>query len=676
MASRMGCPTGGLPKREVNVKERNGFVSRHRVVLSTILLALCSSSLMAEVSLPAVFSDHMVLQQGVSNPVWGWGSPAEEVSIEMAGQRHRAIVGSDGTWRTDLAPLNAGGPYVLSVQGRNLVTIEDVLVGEVWLASGQSNMEFPVSRTVQASETIAGSGNSRIRLFQVARHSALETAAHTPSRWEVCGPESVGEFSAVAYLFGRRLQETLGVPVGIINASWGGTSAEEWTRRADLESEPSLEPILDRWERVDPGIPALFKGNLDLELWLDDVVFLPVDPEGSPLVLDNFEDGDLSTSLFGAWTASPPSPWGPTRIAVEDGESRTLHFTAVTRPGSPSSVEVRYAPGRYIDLSRYHALRFRCRGKGFLRLQSLQPDVVDFDNYAARAVRLTPEWQTLTVPFDELAQAGWGKPQAFTPKRLSGAVFEVQPAPFLPRPPVGLFNGMIHPLVPFGVRGVLWYQGESNAPRAYQYRRLLPVMIGSWRTAWKAPDLSFLIVQLPNFRARRPEPSDTDWAELREAQLLTALGDEHVGLAVTIDLGEDDDIHPKDKLEVGRRLALLAERQVYGRDVVASGPLYRSAHREGSAMVVGFSATGSGLVSAGGAPLRGFAIAGQDRRFHWADARIEGGNVVVSSPEVPEPVAVRYAWGDNPDCSLYNREGLPASPFRTDDWPGITMDRK
>lgn len=405
-------------------------------------------------------------------------------------------------------------------------------------------------------------------------------------------------------------------------------------------------------------------------------MFLPAEPKDPPLVLDDFEDGDLITRLFGTWHASEASPWGPTDLAIEEGANRVLHFASQTRPGSSASVTVRYTPGRYIDLSRYAALRFKCRGKGFLRLQSLQPDVVDFDNFAAPVVPLSSEWKTLTVRFDELAQAGWGKQRNLTPKRLAGALFEILPAPGLPRPPAGLFNGMIRPLVPFGIRGVIWYQGESNAGRASQYRTLLPTMIGSWRAAWKMKEMPFLIVQLPNFRARQTTPSESDWAELREAQLETALDDANVGLAVTIDLGEDDDVHPREKTEVAYRLERLAEQQVYGRELVASGPLYRSAHREGSTMVLEFSHLGSGLVSAGGPPLRGFAIAGSDRAFHWADAHIEGRSVVVSSPEVPLPVAVRYAWGDNPDSSLYNAEGFPASPFRTDDWPGVTTDRK
>lgn len=632
------------------------------------------AGLRAEVSLPALFTDHMVLQQGRSNPIWGWASPGEVVQVEIAGQRQTTAADATGRWRSWINPMEAGGPYTLSVRGRNLVQVEDILVGEVWLAAGQSNMQFAVAGANRAVEVLSGSSCPDIRLFQVARHSSLEPAEHTPSRWQTCSPATVAGFSAVAYFFGRQLQQQLRVPVGLINASWGGTNAEEWTRQLELESDPAFGPILERWRSVDPATRALFLEDAELELWLDDLEFLPIDGRRPSLILDDFEDGDLQTSLFGRWQAGRPGPWGEGRL--EPDESGSLRYTSRIRPGEIAQVTVHFAPGTYIDLSRYEALRFRCRGTGRLRFQSLQPDIGDSDNYTAPVVELTPGWQSVTIRFQELAQAGWGKSRPFTAHRLSGAAFEVlPPAPFA-RPPAGLYNGMIHPLVPFGVRGVLWYQGEGNAGRSYQYRRLLPAMVASWRSAWEVPELPFLVVQLPNFRARRAEPSESGWAELREAQLMTARTDPWVHLAVTIELGEDDDVHPKEKQEVGRRLAVLAGARVYGRDLVGSGPLYHSFRREGSAIRIEFTEIGSGLISAGGNPVRGFAVAGEDRRFHWAEARIDGASVLVSSPAVSDPVAVRYGWADNPDCSLYNAEGLPASPFRTDDWPGVTADTR
>jgi sialate O-acetylesterase len=630
----------------------------------------------AAVSLPEVFSDHMVLQQGQINPIWGWASPNETVVIEIGDQRHTVVADERGQWRAELEPLRVGGPYILEVRGPNLLRIEDVLVGEVWFTSGQSNMRFPVSATTSAAETIASSRCEDIRFFQVAQHSALEPVDHNPSKWRVCSASTVGGFSAVAYFFGKRLQEALGVPVGLIDASWGGTSAEEWTRRDELDSDPMFRAILERWERAGASARHFFTGDLQVEIELDDLVFLPKDSREPPLILDDFEDGDFVTRLFGRWLAPDPRPWGHRSLTVREGEDGSLRLVSRFRPGGAVQARVDYGPGRYVDLSRYGAIRFRCRGYGHLKFHSLQPDVDDWDNFAAGLIHLTPEWRTHTIRFEDLSQAGWGKRRTFTPTRLSGAVFEVQPAEELPRPPSGLFNGMVHPIVPFGLRGAVWYQGEGNAGRAYQYRSLLPALIRSWRSAWMKPRLPFLVVQLPGYGTRASEPGESSWAELREAQLAAALNDDRVGLAVTVDLGEDDDVHPREKREVGRRLALLALGEVFGEDIVSSGPLFRSARRVGNSIRVEFAHTGGGLVGLGGAPLTGFVIAGEDRRFVRADTRIEDAAVIVSSAAVPNPVAVRYAWADNPEHSLYNADGLPASPFRTDDWPGVTVDRR
>jgi sialate O-acetylesterase len=329
-------------------------------------------------------------------------------------------------------------------------------------------------------------------------------------------------------------------------------------------------------------------------------------------------------------------------------------------------------------MSQYDAIEFFARGKGVLRFQSLQPTVNDSDNYSYKKLPLGEEWERVRIPFSELRQAGWGKPQPFMSHALSGALFQLLPleASIL-RPPGGLFNGMINPLIPFTIRGAIWYQGESNAGRAEQYQELLPTLIRSWRRAWGQDQFPFLIVQLPNFKERRELPAESAWAELRDAQLKTATGMQNVGLAVTIELGEADDVHPRAKKEVGRRLALLALGETYDRkDVGYSGPVYDSMTIEGNKVRLTFKHVENGLIAAGGQSLRGFAIAGAEQEFHWALAEIEGEAVVVWSDSVPHPVAVRYGWADNPDCNLYNKKGLPAPPFKTDDWPGITSGRK
>jgi sialate O-acetylesterase len=328
------------------------------------------------------------------------------------------------------------------------------------------------------------------------------------------------------------------------------------------------------------------------------------------------------------------------------------------------------------DLSRYSGLRFYCRGRGIYRFDVLEPAVYDSDEYRIPAIQATAEWQPVTIRFADLKQAGWGVNQPLTPASLSG--FRILPqraAAGAGLAPGSLFNGMIAPLAPYGLRGAIWYQGEGNAGRAFEYRTLLPALIQSWRQAWNQGDFPFLIVQLPEFKARRDQPSESDWAELREAQFLTLKNTPNTGLAVALGLGEAGNVHPHRKAEVADRLALWALGTTYSRGGEYSGPLFDSARIEAGAIRIGFQHTGGGLTLSAGSVLRGFAIAAADRKFYWADARLEGAAVVVSSPQVSAPVAVRYAWADNPDANLANGAGLPASPFRTDDWPGLTAPR-
>jgi sialate O-acetylesterase len=327
------------------------------------------------------------------------------------------------------------------------------------------------------------------------------------------------------------------------------------------------------------------------------------------------------------------------------------------------------------DLTAYAGLRFWARGNGSFRFRLLQPTINDWDDYSLAVSHASPEWTPIAVWFRDLRQEGWGVSQEFTPQSLSGIAIECLPDSGYPvRPATGLYNGMIAPILPYAFRGVIWYQGESNALRAHEYWRLLPALIQSWRAESNQPDMQFLIVQLPNHGAIPQQPTESAWAELREAQFLTARKLRDVGLAVTIDVGDPQDLHPHRKAEVGERLALWALGETYHEAVTHSGPWYESMSVEGNTIRVRFSNTGSGLDAKGG-DLRGFEIAGHDRKFYWASAAIAGNFVVVSSPAVQDPVAVRYGWGDSPDCNLFNVEGLPASPFRTDEWPGPRWDK-
>jgi sialate O-acetylesterase len=325
-------------------------------------------------------------------------------------------------------------------------------------------------------------------------------------------------------------------------------------------------------------------------------------------------------------------------------------------------------------LSSYTGIRFWVRGDGSFHLRTLQPTITDVDDYGTPLFQASSGWKPVVILFRDLRQEGWGVTEDFTPQSLTGFAIEMFPAlGYPPRPPSGLYEGMIAPIQPYSMRGVIWYQGESNALEAYAYRKLLPALIRDWRTAWNEGDFPFLIVQLPNHGAVPDQPSESAWAELREAQLLTTRQVPNTGIAVTVDIGDPKDVHPHRKAEVGQRLALLAFGTTYKKPIVYSGPLYQSLTVEGDKIRIRFANTGSGMEANGGGPLTGFAIAGSDQQFHWAEATIDGVSVVVSSPEVTTPVAVRYAWGDSPRCNLFNKDGLPASPFRTDNWPGITV---
>jgi sialate O-acetylesterase len=489
----------------------------------------------SKVSLPKLFSDNMVLQREMRVPIWGCADPGERVRAELGRYAAETLADSDGKWKLYLGPLDVGGPFQLTVGGKNTIIIQNVLVGEVWICSGQSNMSLEVQDGLNAKQEISNANYPQIRHFQVKRTKSLKpledvSPVDNPKSselncWEVCSPSTVGHFTAVGYFFGLNLHKKLNVPIGLIHASWGGTTAEAWTPHDTLETDPELSLILKHWPDY----------NND-EQWLKE--------EYEKYVKDVEKAQKLET--------------------VEP-----LYFN--------------------------------------------QPSV--------------------------------------------------------------LYNGIIAPIVPYGIRGVSWYQGESNAYRAYQYRNLLPALIKKWRNNWGEGNFPFLIVQLANYHF---EPQV--FPELREAQSI-ALSLPNTAMVVAIDLGDSANIHPKNKQEIGRRLYLAANNMVYGDNSLGSGPVFKSINIEAGKCHLSFKNIGEGLISKGNKSLEGFYVAGADHKFIEAQAIIKGENVVVWSNLVRHPVAVRYAWANFPrSCNLYNKLGieayLPTSPFRTDDWPGITYNRK
>lgn len=499
----------------------------------------------AEVRLPHLWTDHMVLQQNSLVRIWGWADPDEQVTVRFCGQKASGKADAQGRWEVKIPTGQAGGPYELTVAGRqNQITCRNVLVGEVWVCSGQSNMAWPVIASLNSQQEIASANYPKIRLFTVVRKVSDKPLEDCEGVWQECCAQTVGSFSAVGYFFGRALHQQLGVPVGLINSSWGATPAEAWISRQSLLSEPSLQPLLEQWEKM-------------IADW----------PKVNPQYLRRYE------------------------------QKRKNWQRAQNRPGTKPT------------------------------------------------------------------------PPPPVPNRSAQSSHR----------PANLYNAMIAPLTRYTIRGVIWYQGESNVTRAWQYRTLFPLLIRDWRRAWGQGDFPFGFVLLAPFDYKR-DVNFTDvppsWCpELREAQLFTLQTVPKVGMACLMDLNETTDIHPRNKQEIGRRLALWALGAVYGKSVVFLGPIYESMSLEGNRIRIRFTGVGSGLVSRDGQPLRHFTIAGQDRVFYPAKALIEGNTVVVWSPKVPRPVAVRFAWQDSAVVNLANKEGLPAAPFRTDSWPLETQDR-
>ena len=530
-----------------------------RSLIEFFVAVYCGTAVDAEVKPHALFSEGAVLQQRVKIPVWGTAKDGEKVTVEFQKQKLSTIA-TNGQWKVVLKPLRAGGPFTLKIQGAgtlvdsiekgfllkiegdNTIVRTNIFVGEVWVCSGQSNMQMTLGTCANGKEAIAGSQDPMLRLFTVPRVSSDKPERDIKSAWEQCGPETVGGFSGVAYYFGRDLRKALKVPIGLIHSSWGGSPAETWTSRAGLEQDPALRSVIEGYEKARQEyaqkLEQYTKAERELKLGYEAAVET-AKAEGKP----------------------PPKPPSP--------------------PSDP----------------------------------------------ALNAHR-----------------------------------------------PTALYNAMIAPLQPFAIKGAIWYQGESNAGRAFQYRTLFPAMIRSWRESWGQGDFPFLFVQLAPHTRILPEPGESQWAELREAQLLTTRTVSKTAMAVITDAGDENDIHPKRKEPVGARLALAARAIAYGERIEYSGPIYDSMKIKADRVRLAFKHLDGGLIVKGD-ELKGFTIAGQDKKFMNAKAEVQGNEVVVYSSQITKPVAVRFGWANYPVVNLYNKAGLPASPFRTDDFPLTTAPK-
>lgn len=507
------------------------MLTRSRTWIAVLTLAATSATAMADVTLPNIFGEHMVLQRSQKNKVWGKAAAGEEVTVSIASQSHKTKAGADGAWSVMLDPMEVGEPLTLSVKGKNEIKFGDVLVGEVWICSGQSNMQWSVNSSNDPDLEKAAAKHPKLRMINFPNIGVQEPIwTHPNSQWQVSSPETIGNWSAVGYFFARQLQRTLDVPVGMINNAWGGSACEAWVNRDLLTKTASMRPMMERW------------------------------------ILSEKAFADLSA-----------------KTDLNEEQKKQLA-----------------------------GLQNQMRGNSR---------------------------------------------------------------------PANIYNGVLSSHIGYGIRGAIWYQGESNAGRAYQYRDLFPLMIQNWRDEWGQGDFPFYWVQLADFLAEKPEPGDSSWAELREAQTMTMKRLKNTGEAVIIDIGEGKDIHPKNKVDVGRRLARWALAETYKvPGIAARSPLYKSMETAGNKIVLTFDNVAP--AANGWRPFdvhepRGFAIAGADKKFVWASAKIlPDGRIEVWSDKVAEPASVRYGWADNPVVNMYSSAGLPLTPFRTDDWPGVTIDAK
>lgn len=601
--------------------------------------------------LSQMFSDNMVLQRGKPVPVWGWAAPGEAVIVRLAGQEKRATADAEGKWLVKLDALEAGGPFDLTVEGKTKLSVKNVLVGEVWLCSGQSNMWWPLKSVTNAEQEARDANWPEMRIFKCWAPVATEPLTQPHGSWNPMTPAMAEQVSAVAYFFGRKLHQDLKVPVGLIIAAEGGTLAEAWTSRQGLEQEPAVKYLV---ERVDSTIAKY--PTKDDQGWekpaFNDTAWQPMT---NPICWQQ------------AGLPANGTVWFRKRVDIPEAwAGKELKFCS----GPLCRSDVTYFNGQKIGEM--------ANGPDKPREYPIPAAQVKAGS-AVLATRITTDmyWAGFLGKAEELKLELAGASGEGTSISLAGewkydvAQFRIGNNSFA----TTLYNGWIAPVMPYAIQGAIWYQGEGNIGRAYQYRRLLPALIRDWRTHWGQGDFPFGIVQLPSCGAPKSTLGPCDWAELREAQLLTAKTVPKTGLAVTID-NADRDLHSKSKQEVGLRVGLWALATCYGKPGVYSGPIYESMSIATNTIRVKFNQVGGGLVAKGGA-LQEFAIAGDDQKFVWAEAAIAGDTVVVSSDKVAKPVAVRYAWSTSPaNPNLYNKDGLPASPFRTDDWPGVTVNAR
>lgn len=625
----------------------------------------------SQVRLPKILRDSMILQRDMKINLWGWASPNEKITVKFIGKTYKTKTSDEGKWMMQLPPMSAGGPYIMDISGKNNISLHDILIGDIWFCSGQSNMVHQLKlHSVKYPDEIANANYPEIRQFWVPNNTDLQSPKEDIpfGYWKSANPQDVPDFSAVAYFFAKALYEKYHVPIGLINSSWGGVPIEAFMSEDALKEFPSILKTIEKNKDttyINSFSRRRFESSSNMRGQVDNGLEGPIkwyDPAYVPKewrqigIPGYWEDQGLKDLNGVVWYRReidvPASMTGkPAKVflgRIVDADALYINGKEV------GNTTYQYPQRRYIvpaDLLKPGKNVFVVRVTNNFGKGGFVPDKPYYLFAGNDTVDLKGYWQ-------------YKVGEVFSPRAgFAGGSFSFSAQ----NAPTALYNAMVAPLINYAIKGFLWYQGEANTSRAAEYAKLQPAMIADWRSKWKEGDIPFLYVQLPGFMDYNYLPSESQWAELRESQL-KSLTVPNTGMAVAIDLGEWNDIHPDRKKAVGERLALAAEKFAYGKSIVYSGPIYQSSTIEGNKIIISFTNIGSGLISNDGESLSEFAIAGADKKYVWASAKIEGDKVVVWSDEIKDPKYARYAWADDPvNPNLFNKEGLPASPFETGD---------
>ena len=622
-----------------------------------VVLMLQTSLEAQKLKLPLLFSDHMVYQRDKPFLIWGWDEPGQPVTVELSNYRQTSTADDTGRWEIELPVQSTGGPYSFTIKGSTTETITDIYFGDVWIAGGQSNMEWKLNMgIIGAEEEIYNSDYPGIRFFEIPKtHSFQEKSTLDSGEWHVSNPENSPNFSAVAWYYAKKYHLETGIPIGIISSNWGGTPAESWVPVDQLLDVLGYEEVAS--EILNPEIDwnTIDKDNSNNISEMYRQVADTTDILNFGIHLENFDSSDWDTVNLPNSKPLTNFVWLRKTIDLKSTDNVQLSF------GKPGKFTVLYINGKQV----------------YSKIWSDDPRIIEIDKNILRigentiAIRTVEDWDNkifigetnqfwIETALNRISLEGsWNFSNTIEP-----------PLPEIIRPehlPGTLYNGMIHPLIKFPIKGTIWYQGESNVVTHQYYKALFSRLIESWRDKW-GYDFPFLFVQLANYQERFDYPTESNWAKLREAQTQTFQEVDRTGIAVAIDIGQANDIHPRNKKDVGERLWMAARKVVFEEDIIHSGPMYKSHEIHDNYVEVSFHFAENGWYNKEGDNIEGFAIAGQDSVFHWANVKLVGSTVVLSSDQVQNPIEIRYAWADNPKVTLYNSEGLPVIPFRTDDW--------